>query len=134
MPEGTVRPWDTPRGFGLEGTQEAPLQAHSVLLNLESMVRHAAAADIALKSTGIPEMSRAEAQLLIQQLTAIAQTAEAAARQIAVRAIHQNDISRVSAAHMMGVHQATVARWVKESSNTDLQPDTGPQAINVEPL
>jgi CRP-like cAMP-binding protein len=52
---------------------------------------------------------------LTEDLTGISRMAEQYAREVAIVSVRRKRISRVRAAQILGVHQATIARWLKET-------------------
>jgi hypothetical protein len=73
------------------------------------------------------------ASVAVQKLAEFSRQASEYARERAVLAIRMDVMSRVHAAALLGVHQATVARWVKEAEAKDAAPITVPSEIPEHP-
>lgn len=65
-----------------------------------------------LRLAGVPDSDPNQLQMLLRGLVSIKNQAEYLSQIIASVSIKANRISRVQAAKILGVHQATVARWV----------------------
>jgi hypothetical protein len=59
------------------------------------------------------DLDRAKRKAILNQLRQFIEIAELVRRRLAVYNVMEGHISRVEVARLLGVHQATVARWVK---------------------
>lgn len=75
-------------------------------------------------------VARSKARLTT--LTDLSATIDFLSKLTAVDSIRNGDMSRVQASEILGVHQATVARWVKEREADEA--DRPPASVSDEPL
>jgi hypothetical protein len=70
------------------------------------------------------DIDRAKRRAVLGTVHDVIQQAQLLARTLAINNVKGNHLSRVEVARLLGVHQATVARWVKEAANQQAEPDT----------
>lgn len=96
-------------------------KSHPAFGILAAQLAHAERARLQQRETEHPLIDPVFTELtwVIKTLSTFGHRALAMAKDISVAGVRLHRISRVAAANLLGVHQATVARWVNEAEDHD---------------
>jgi hypothetical protein len=83
---------------------------------LEVQIERAKNMQEALNQTTLHSKQSVMREELLRSLTTISDAAQTMAQNLAIHAVQKNQLSRVQAGKILGVHQGTVARWLKEAA------------------